>query len=72
MIHFPMQLALALVALRLGWVPQTFQSVGVLAAFYVVLIVLGLASYHFFERPLQSLIRRGARWQVSAASDGAR
>ncbi len=72
MIHFPMQLGLALVALRLGWVPKAFQSVGVLAAFYVVLIALGLASYHFFERPLQNLIRRGARAHVPAPADAAR
>jgi peptidoglycan/LPS O-acetylase OafA/YrhL len=74
MIHFPMQLALALVALRLGWVPQTFQSVGVLAAFYVVLIALGFASYRFFERPMQGLIRRmsGARENVPATADAAR
>jgi peptidoglycan/LPS O-acetylase OafA/YrhL len=64
-----MQLALALAALKFGWVPETFQSAGVLAAFYIVLIALGLASFHFFERPLQSLIRRGIRGPVSATAD---
>jgi peptidoglycan/LPS O-acetylase OafA/YrhL len=65
MIHFPMQLALALVALRLGWTPKSFQSVTVLGAFYVVLIALGLASYRFFERPMQGLIRKA--WDARAA-----
>jgi len=67
MIHFPMQLALAIAALRYGWTPKSFQSVAALGSFYVVLIALGLASYHFFERPMQSLIRRGARDHVPAA-----
>jgi len=57
LIHFPMQLALALVALRFGLKPQLFMSGWTLLAFYVVLIALASASYHFFERPLQSLIR---------------
>ena len=71
MIHFPMQLVLAFLALRFGWTPQTFQSVGVLAAFYAVLILLGLASYRFFERPMQRLIRRisGAREHAPATAD---
>jgi peptidoglycan/LPS O-acetylase OafA/YrhL len=71
MIHFPMQLALALAALRFGWGPKAFQTVGALAAFYVVLIVLGLASYRGFERPMQSLIRKisGAREHGPAAAD---
>jgi peptidoglycan/LPS O-acetylase OafA/YrhL len=45
--------------------------VAVLAAFYVVLIALGLASYHFFERPLQNLIRKisGAREHMPAPAE---
>jgi peptidoglycan/LPS O-acetylase OafA/YrhL len=58
-----------LVALRFGWTPKSFQSVGALAAFYVVLIALGLASYHFFERPMRSLIRRGARKRAPAPAE---
>jgi peptidoglycan/LPS O-acetylase OafA/YrhL len=71
MIHFPMQLALALAALRFGWMPKAFQSVGVLAAFYVVLIALGLVSYRGFERPMQRLIRKasGAREHSPAAAE---
>lgn len=61
MIHFPMQLALALLALRLGWVPADFMHGWVMLAFYAVLISLGALSYTFFERPVQSLLRRKAR-----------
>lgn len=62
LLHFPMQLSLALIALRMGWHPETFQHGWVMIVFYVVLIALATASYHFFERPLQSLIRGyGAR-----------
>jgi peptidoglycan/LPS O-acetylase OafA/YrhL len=57
LIHFPMQLALALLALRLGLKPQIFMNGWALAAFYAVLIALSSASYHLFERPAQSLIR---------------
>jgi peptidoglycan/LPS O-acetylase OafA/YrhL len=69
MIHFPMQLTLALVALKFGWTPKSFQSVGALAAFYVVLIALGFVSYHVFERPMQNLIRKHTRERVPAAAE---
>lgn len=61
MIHFPMQLTLALLALRLGWVPADFMHGYVMLAFYVVLIGLGGLSYTFFERPLQALLRGRTR-----------
>jgi len=63
LIHFPMQLALALLALRLGWQPQMFMNGWALGGFYVVLIALSAASYHLFERPLQSFIR-GIKFRV--------
>ena len=58
LLHFPMQLALALLALRFGWHPKMFQNAGALVLFYVVLIALASASYAFFERPLQDKLRR--------------
>ena len=61
LLHFPMQLALALLALRFGWQPQVFMNGWALVTFYAVLIALSAASYHLFERPLQSLIR-GAKF----------
>ena len=57
LIHFPMQLALALIALRVGLVPDNFMHWYVMLGFYVVLIGLGALSYFRFERPVQSLIR---------------
>lgn len=57
LIHFPMQLALALLALRFGWLPANFMHWYVMLAFYAVLIGLGALSYTFFERPMQALIR---------------
>jgi peptidoglycan/LPS O-acetylase OafA/YrhL len=61
MIHFPMQLALALLALRLGWMPADFMHGWVMLAFYAVLIGLGALSYTYFERPVQAFLRRKAR-----------
>ncbi len=60
MLHFPMQLALALIAARLALTPQFFMQGWVMLAFYAVLIGLGTLSYRYFERPLQALLR-GAR-----------
>ena len=60
MLHFPLQLALANIALRAGWSPMVFQSPFALIAFYAALIGLGWLSYRAFERPLQAAIRRRA------------
>jgi len=57
LLHFPMQLALALIAARFALTPQFFMQGWVMIAFYAVLIVLGALSYRFFERPLQALLR---------------
>jgi peptidoglycan/LPS O-acetylase OafA/YrhL len=57
LIHFPLQLALALLAVRFAWTPETFMQDWVMLAFYAVLILLGAISYRFFERPTQALIR---------------
>ena len=66
MIHFPMQLALALIALRVGLVPDNFMHWYVMLGFYVVLIGLGALSYFRFERPVQSLIRGRMRALAAA------
>lgn len=60
MIHFPMQLALALLALRFGWMPSDFMHGYAMLLFYAVLIGLGWLSYTFFERPVQAFLRGGA------------
>jgi peptidoglycan/LPS O-acetylase OafA/YrhL len=66
LIHFLMQLGLALLALHLGWTPADFMRGWVMVAFYVVLIGLGFTSYTFFERPAQAFIRRRMRGLAKA------
>lgn len=58
LLHFPLQLTLALLALRFGLTPAFFQHGIVLVLFYAALIALAGASYVYFERPMQSLLRR--------------
>jgi peptidoglycan/LPS O-acetylase OafA/YrhL len=57
LLHFPLQLALALLAARLALTPQFFMQGWVMLAFYAGLIGLGALSYNVFERPLQALLR---------------
>ena len=57
MVHFPMQLTLALLALRFGWKPMDFQTGLAMILFYGAMIGLGALSYTYFERPMQALIR---------------
>ncbi|HEY0106063.1 MAG TPA: acyltransferase [Rhizomicrobium sp.] len=70
LLHFPMQLALALIADRLDWEPQVFMQGWVLGAFYVVLIGLGALSYHFFERPMQRRLRNAFYAKGTAIAPG--
>jgi peptidoglycan/LPS O-acetylase OafA/YrhL len=60
LIHFLMQLALALLALHFGWTPADFMHGWAMVAFYAVLIGLGWASYTWFERPAQAFVRSRA------------
>lgn len=69
MLHFPMQLALANIAVRAGWSPIMFQSPFVLIAFYAVLIGLGLLSYRAFERPMQAILRKRSASRTVAMGD---
>jgi peptidoglycan/LPS O-acetylase OafA/YrhL len=57
LLQFPLQLALALLAARLALTPQFFMQGWVMLVFFAVLIALGFASYHLFERPLQARLR---------------
>jgi len=57
LLHFPLQLGLALIALRLDLDSDFFMQGWVMLAFYVILIGLGALSYRFFERPLQNRLR---------------
>jgi peptidoglycan/LPS O-acetylase OafA/YrhL len=58
LIHFPLQILFALVFSALGFTAAVFLSPWVLVLFFAVLIPLALASFAWFERPVQNVIRR--------------
>jgi peptidoglycan/LPS O-acetylase OafA/YrhL len=57
MLHFPMQLALALIAVHFALTPAVFENPLALVLFYIALIGLGGVSFHCFERPMQNFLR---------------
>lgn len=57
MLHFPLQLLVVLLALRLGLAPAFFMQGWVMFAFLAVLIGLAALSYHHFEKPMQAVLR---------------
>jgi len=57
MLHFPMQLALALIAVHYALTPAAFENPVALTLFYAALITLGGLSFHYFERPMQHFLR---------------
>ncbi|MBX7057210.1 MAG: acyltransferase [Leptospirales bacterium] len=57
LLHFPLQLGFLLLWRALAISENAFSSPFFFAAFFAVLLTLSLASYHAFERPLQSLLR---------------
>ncbi len=57
MLHFPLQLALALLAVRYGFSSAVFNSGWVMLAFFFGLNGLAALSYRHFEKPLQDLLR---------------
>jgi peptidoglycan/LPS O-acetylase OafA/YrhL len=67
LLHFPMQLALALMALSLGLHSSVFETRPAMMAFFSALILLGMVSYRYFERPFQILMRGFARTRLSPA-----
>jgi len=67
LIHFPLQLSLALLAARIGLAPAFFMNGAVMVVFLLVLIGLGALSYRYFERPMQDLLRRLAAPRVVSA-----
>ena len=60
LIHFPLQVALAIVATLLGISFDVFQSPYALFGFFAMLLVLAYLSHRFFEVPAQNFIRN--RW----------
>ena len=58
LLHFPLQLAFVLLFTVSGWSFAFFGNPLSLILFYAVLIPLSLASYRWFERPMQRFLRR--------------
>jgi len=57
LIHFPLQILFVLVFSWIGLTNAAFYSPWALLAFFLVLIPMSLASFHFLERPAQKAIR---------------
>jgi peptidoglycan/LPS O-acetylase OafA/YrhL len=57
MLHFPLQLLVVLMALRLGLAPAFFMQGWVMLAFLALLIALAALSYRYFEKPMQDVLR---------------
>jgi len=64
LIHFPMQLGVALVVARMGGGEETYYSAPLMLMFFVALVVLSTASYRCFEMPVQHMLRFGRNMQV--------
>jgi peptidoglycan/LPS O-acetylase OafA/YrhL len=61
LLHFPIQIAVALWANAHDVPPAAFMNGYALLAFYAVLIGLGTLSYRYFERPMQNWLRGGLK-----------
>ena len=57
LIHFPLQLMVATIAVKFAINQAVFYSPYVMALFFCVLIALSLAGYHYFELPMQRYLR---------------
>ena len=57
LLHFPMQLSLALIAAHFALTPAFFENGVALFVFYAVLIGLCALSFNAFERPMQAWLR---------------
>lgn len=58
LLHFPLQMVFALIFWGPNGERTFFYSPGSLLLFFVVLIILSGCSYRFFERPVQSFLRK--------------
>jgi peptidoglycan/LPS O-acetylase OafA/YrhL len=57
LLHFPLQLIFYMGFMFMGFDRSVFHSPWMLALFFAVLVPLSLASFHYFELPMQRLIR---------------
>ncbi len=69
LIHIPLQMSLALMALSFGINSYEFMSPFVMMAFFAVLIGLGTLSFRYFERPVQRYVRSARLPKFAAAKD---
>ncbi len=58
LLHFPLQLAIAMVMVPLAFNWKLFYSPLIMALFLSVLIIGSLVSHHYFEVPMQNFLRR--------------
>lgn len=58
MLHFPLQIVVALIVLHSGLGTSVFEHDLTLIAFYVVLIALGALVWRYFELPVQQCLRQ--------------
>ncbi|MEQ1833303.1 MAG: acyltransferase [Candidatus Eisenbacteria bacterium] len=66
LLHFPLQLAVALASMRLAAPAAGFESPWFLLAFFAALLAVAGASHRWFELPCQRALRRYAGWSRPA------
>ena len=57
LLHFPLQLVVAIVTAKLAISQTLFYSPWFMIIFYFVLVLTSLASHHYFEIPMQRILR---------------
>lgn len=57
LLHFPLQLIILNIWLKFAFSPAWFYSADFVLAFFAVLILTALLSYHYFELPMQKRLR---------------
>lgn len=58
LLHFPLQLILFLIGAYAGWSVQVYLRPATFILFFLALVGASLLSFHFFERPMQSFLRK--------------
>jgi peptidoglycan/LPS O-acetylase OafA/YrhL len=58
LLHFPLQIACAALAFHFAWPVSLYATPGFMLIFMGTLLLLSLASFHGFERPVQRWLRR--------------
>jgi len=68
LLHFPLQLAVATVVTKLAVSQTLYYSPWFMIVFFVVLILVSLASHHYFEVPMQRMLRAKANPTVKTVT----